>query len=116
MTVSYASIKARFSGDGVGVVTRAWERGLADVEIRCLYKYDRAAIRATRPVDAPPAPRSHSDASPPARRALQVAGSVRVPGDKSITHRALMLAAMARGRSHIGGALTSRDTRSTASA
>ena len=45
---------------------------------------------------------------------MNVAGSVRVPGDKSITHRALMLAAMARGTSHLGGALTSLDARSTA--
>ncbi|HEX6643048.1 MAG TPA: hypothetical protein VF037_00105, partial [Gemmatimonadales bacterium] len=39
---------------------------------------------------------------------------IRVPGDKSITHRVLMLAAMARGTSWIGGALTSLDARSTA--
>lgn len=45
---------------------------------------------------------------------MHVGGSVRVPGDKSITHRLLMLAAMARGASHIGGALTSLDARSTA--
>ena len=45
-----------------------------------------------------------------------VGGIVRVPGDKSITHRALMLAAMARGTTHLGGALTSLDTRSTAGA
>jgi 3-phosphoshikimate 1-carboxyvinyltransferase len=43
-----------------------------------------------------------------------VGGTVRVPGDKSITHRALLFAAMARGRSHVGGALTSLDARSTA--
>jgi 3-phosphoshikimate 1-carboxyvinyltransferase len=43
-----------------------------------------------------------------------VAGSVRVPGDKSITHRALLLAALARGTSHVGGALTSLDARSSA--
>lgn len=43
-----------------------------------------------------------------------VGGSVRVPGDKSITHRALLFAALARGSSHIGGALTSLDARSTA--
>ncbi len=36
-----------------------------------------------------------------------------VPGDKSITHRALLLAGMARGRSMIRGALTSFDARST---
>jgi 3-phosphoshikimate 1-carboxyvinyltransferase len=43
-----------------------------------------------------------------------VGGAVRVPGDKSITHRALLLGALARGRSHIGGALTSLDARSSA--
>ena len=43
-----------------------------------------------------------------------VGGTVRVPGDKSITHRALLLGAMARGRSHVGGALTSLDARSSA--
>lgn len=41
-------------------------------------------------------------------------GSHRVPGDKSITHRALLLAALADGRSRIAGALTGLDSRSTA--
>lgn len=45
---------------------------------------------------------------------MKVHGNVRVPGDKSITHRALLFAALARGRSHIGGALTSLDARSSA--
>lgn len=44
----------------------------------------------------------------------RVTGSHSVPGDKSITHRALMLAALAPGRSHITGALASLDARSTA--
>ncbi|MEO8478436.1 MAG: 3-phosphoshikimate 1-carboxyvinyltransferase [Gemmatimonadota bacterium] len=39
---------------------------------------------------------------------------LRVPGDKSITHRALMLASLAPGRSVVRGALTSLDARSTA--
>jgi 3-phosphoshikimate 1-carboxyvinyltransferase len=43
-----------------------------------------------------------------------VGGTVRVPGDKSITHRALLLAALTRGTSHVGGALTSLDARSSA--
>ncbi len=43
-----------------------------------------------------------------------VGGTIRVPGDKSITHRALLFAALARGTSHIGGALTSLDARSSA--
>jgi 3-phosphoshikimate 1-carboxyvinyltransferase len=45
---------------------------------------------------------------------VNVGGRVRVPGDKSITHRALLLAAMTRGTTHVGGALTSLDARSTA--
>lgn len=39
---------------------------------------------------------------------------VRVPGDKSITHRALILGALADGNSRIAGPLDSADTRSTA--
>ncbi|MGH7586957.1 MAG: 3-phosphoshikimate 1-carboxyvinyltransferase [Gemmatimonadales bacterium] len=39
---------------------------------------------------------------------------LRVPGDKSITHRLLILASLARGRSVIRGALASLDTRSSA--
>lgn len=45
---------------------------------------------------------------------LPLRGSVRVPGDKSISHRALMLAAIAEGRSHIRGFLEGEDTRATA--
>jgi 3-phosphoshikimate 1-carboxyvinyltransferase len=43
-----------------------------------------------------------------------VGGSIRVPGDKSLTHRALLFSSMVRGTSHIGGALTSLDARSSA--
>ena len=43
-----------------------------------------------------------------------VGGTVRVPGDKSLTHRALLLGALTPGTSHIGGALTSLDARSSA--
>ena len=45
---------------------------------------------------------------------MRVAGSARVPGDKSITHRVLLLATLGRGSSRIRGALTSLDARSTA--
>mgnify|MGYP001036442884 FL=1 len=41
-------------------------------------------------------------------------GSVRVPGDKSVSHRALMLAAVAEGNSRIRGFLEGEDTRATA--
>lgn len=40
--------------------------------------------------------------------------SVSVPGDKSITHRALILAALASGESRIRGPLIANDTRATA--
>jgi 3-phosphoshikimate 1-carboxyvinyltransferase len=45
---------------------------------------------------------------------MQVGGSIRVPGDKSLSHRALLFAAMARGTSHVSGLLTSLDARSSA--
>ena len=46
--------------------------------------------------------------------ALTVAGEVRVPGDKSISHRALMLGALASGESRVRGILRSADVESTA--
>lgn len=45
---------------------------------------------------------------------MVVGGSLRVPGDKSITHRALLLAALAPGHSRIRDPLTSLDARSSA--
>ena len=45
-----------------------------------------------------------------------LAGVVSVPGDKSISHRALMISAMALGRSRIEGLLTGEDVMSTAAA
>lgn len=40
-------------------------------------------------------------------------GSIKVPGDKSISHRAVLLSAMADGTSHISGVLDSEDVRSS---
>jgi len=45
---------------------------------------------------------------------LRVTGDITVPGDKSITHRALMFAAAAEGRSRLRGLLPGEDCRSTA--
>ena len=45
---------------------------------------------------------------------MKVHGVVRPPGDKSISHRALMLAALARGTSAVTGLLTGQDVKSTA--
>lgn len=45
---------------------------------------------------------------------LSLQGRVRVPGDKSISHRALMLGALAEGETQIQGLLLGEDPRSTA--
>ena len=50
------------------------------------------------------------------RRALcprPLRGSIRVPGDKSISHRAVLFAAMAEGTSRLSGVLDSEDVRSS---
>lgn len=45
---------------------------------------------------------------------LTLQGRIRVPGDKSISHRALMLGAIAKGETQIQGLLLGEDPRSTA--
>lgn len=45
---------------------------------------------------------------------MRVRGEVTPPGDKSISHRALILAAVTRGKSRISGVLDSADVQSTA--
>lgn len=45
---------------------------------------------------------------------MHVHGAVTPPGDKSISHRALMFAALAQGRSEISGILAGEDVKSTA--
>lgn len=45
---------------------------------------------------------------------LHISGEVTVPGDKSLTHRALMLSAVARGTSVLRGLLSGADCQSTA--
>ncbi len=45
---------------------------------------------------------------------MKVHGTVRVPGDKSISHRALILASLAEGESRIHGILDAADVASTA--
>ena len=48
-------------------------------------------------------------------RAERMQGTVRVPGDKSIAHRAIILGSIARGKQVIDGAPRSRDIASTVS-
>src|SRR3984957_14265032 len=51
-----------------------------------------------------------------ARPKAPLKGTVRVPGDKSISHRALMLGALAVGRTEISGLLEGEDVLRTAAA
>jgi len=51
-----------------------------------------------------------------ARHGGPLAGAIRVPGDKSISHRALMLGALAIGRTEITGLLEGEDVLATAAA
>lgn len=51
-----------------------------------------------------------------ARPGGPLTGAFRVPGDKSISHRALMLATLAVGRSNVSGLLTGEDVMATAAA
>jgi 3-phosphoshikimate 1-carboxyvinyltransferase len=57
--------------------------------------------------------RSETGAPTIVRPASLVAGELRVPGDKSIAHRALLLAAIAEGESTIGGLPDGEDVRAT---
>src|SRR5271156_312998 len=51
-----------------------------------------------------------------ARRGAALKGHVRVPGDKSISHRALILGALAVGTTRISGLLEGEDVLNTAKA
>jgi len=57
---------------------------------------------------------SAADPAARIRHAARLRGEVRLPGDKSISHRALILAALAEGESRILGAGDGADVRSTA--
>src|SRR5271155_421122 len=51
-----------------------------------------------------------------ARRGAPLTGRMRVPGDKSISHRALILGALAVGTTRISGLLEGEDVLNTAKA
>src|SRR5258705_119121 len=58
--------------------------------------------------------RTGGDASVAPKAPLRLGGVVRPPGDKSISHRVLMLAALAPGKSRLSGLLTGDDVKSSA--
>jgi 3-phosphoshikimate 1-carboxyvinyltransferase len=55
-----------------------------------------------------------ADAAVLVRPAARLRGELRLPGDKSVSHRALLLALLADGESQISGAGDGRDVRATA--
>ncbi|MBU6252031.1 MAG: 3-phosphoshikimate 1-carboxyvinyltransferase, partial [Alphaproteobacteria bacterium] len=60
---------------------------------------------------------AHTSPSPKSfARSGPLSGTVRVPGDKSISHRSLMLSALAVGESVIEGLLEGEDVLATAAA
>ncbi|MEW6124015.1 MAG: 3-phosphoshikimate 1-carboxyvinyltransferase [Pseudomonadota bacterium] len=71
-------------------------------------------------VTAPSAsPAAHGSGTPhpaTARPSPALAGTVRVPGDKSVSHRALILGALSRGETRISGLLEGEDVLNTAKA
>ena len=70
----------------------------------------------SQPAPRPPTPRPPARPLVAARPGAPLAGSVRVPGDKSISHRALMFAGLATGRTRIAGLLEGEDVLRTAAA
>ena len=60
------------------------------------------------------APNSQTLSINPHSTEITVKGSITIPGDKSISHRALMLGAIAKGETVIEGLLLGEDPRSTA--
>src|SRR5207249_4544641 len=72
---------------------------------------------ATEPVLKPRLPVDHAAQSPlTARRAGALRGSARVPGDKSISHRALIFGALTVGETSVSGLLEGEDVLNTAKA
>ncbi|HEY4134423.1 MAG TPA: 3-phosphoshikimate 1-carboxyvinyltransferase [Alphaproteobacteria bacterium] len=75
-----------------------------------------SSAQPAKPADTGPA--SHGDAAQPltARRAGALSGEARAPGDKSISHRALMIGTVAVGETTIHGLLEGEDVLNTAKA
>jgi 3-phosphoshikimate 1-carboxyvinyltransferase len=77
----------------------------------------RAGVAGRPPYRPGATPVTHADPSPLAASASgPLKGRLKVPGDKSISHRALMLGALATGRTRISGLLEAEDVINTARA
>jgi len=81
-----------------------------------LNSHASAPLAAAR-LQASPIPVTHPAPAPLASQSSgPLRGNLRVPGDKSISHRALMLGALASGRTRIRGLLEAEDVINTARA
>ena len=65
-------------------------------------------------INLQPLDRHHSLTVTPPASGISLQGTLQIPGDKSISHRALMLGALAEGETTIQGLLLGEDPRSTA--
>lgn len=74
---------------------------------------DTLAVTSARDANATPAPAT-SSAGRRVAAAARIRGEPRLPGDKSVSHRALLLALLAEGESRISGAGDGLDVRATA--
>src|SRR5262245_13522094 len=74
----------------------------------------RSASAASWPSTDPMGAGSAADVAATIRPAARLGGEIRVPGDESHSHRALILAALADGESRIEAAGDGADVRSTA--
>lgn len=113
--IRHHSAARRQLARGAGVDSR---RGARPVSLRSRADFTRAVndllilsnLRTSTPVHAsPPKPLA-------ARRASALTGRVRVPGDKSISHRALIFGALATGTTRVRGLLEAEDVINTAKA
>jgi 3-phosphoshikimate 1-carboxyvinyltransferase len=82
---------------------------MSAVKSRALYPSDKQGSDVTAADPSQMRPRRFSAAGP-------LKGRIRVPGDKSISHRSLMLSAMAVGESRVTGLLEGEDVLATAAA
>ena len=87
--------------------SRSWRERVASIRA-ALAKGD--STRAPRALEFGARVAPHARSRPRDRRALEI----RVPGDKSLSHRALIFAALATGRSRVRDILQSADVQSTA--
>lgn len=103
------SVKSQKLVDRTKPLTWDWENGRITNAVPSQFISMQAAILTTTQIGESQTLTIQKPAS-----GLSLTGRIRVPGDKSISHRALMLGAIASGETTIEGLLLGEDPRSTA--